>query len=188
MPGKARTDKRALREIEDHKRALSWAIENSSDDPAEYFRWLGTRAQAGQDSAARDMLYGFCMYLDRREPVPNSILEHLGRAFGRYLSRGSRVPLEKALGLVRPPFRRVGSLAKKGVIDRDPFQILGFVYLLIKRDKKAKQEALEIAAERFRISKRQIERYDRRFDGVRSLTGAELEILGQPHAPPPSDI
>lgn len=182
------TNEQIHEELEEHKRALAWAIQNSSDSPNDYFAWLGTWARAGYKSAARNMLYGFCASYDRREPIPDAILEYLYLAFNRYLAVQSDVPLEKALGLTAPAHRKAGALNKKGVEDREPIQILAYVYLLMERDSKTKQDALHLAADRFRISTRQIERYDKDFDNVGNLSGEELERLAKPNAPTPSDI
>lgn len=187
MPNQPLTNEQIQEELEEHKRALAWAIQNSSDSPNDYFEWLGTWARAGHESAARNMLYGFCSSYDRKESIPDAILEYIYLAFNRYLAVQRGAPLEKAFGLTAPAHRKVGVLNKKGVEDRIPIQILAYVYLLVNRDGKLKQDALQLASDRFRISTRQIERYDKRFDAVGTLSGPELERLAQPNAPAPSD-
>lgn len=184
MPTRSILVERAIAEAEGRiltqTEGLAWVIEHISDDPNAYFEWLSTWARAGHDSAARDMLYGFCYFYERSEPVPKAILHFLWLAFNRHLS-SDPLPLEKALGLVAPAHR------KKGTGGADGMRAVAYLYLLITRDGKKKQEALEAAAARFHISKRHLERFDKAYGAISDMPPADLERLAQPNTPAPSD-
>jgi hypothetical protein len=164
----------------DEHAALKWALQKITDDPDNFFEWNRTRAQIGDHNAAEELLHGFCLYIDQKKPIPAPVLKHLYLAFSVYLSSRGTKKLEKLLGLKRPAHRKRGT----GV---DPVPIVAYMRLCIKRDGMTKQAALQASANRFHVTTRTIERYDKDLNQIRTLTGAELEQLAKPTARPPYD-
>lgn len=171
-------------ELASHERLLE-ALKQSIDNPGSLFSEYVLRARAGDDWAAREVLHSFCICFEKNQTIPHDILRHFYLAFSIYLSRGSRTSLEKALGLVAPAHRRRGARNKKGKVgaDNHPLQIVAYVYLAMKRDQINKQAALIQAAERFQLTQRMIESYDREWKGLKEFAIDELERLAQPVAP-----
>jgi hypothetical protein len=97
-----------------------------ADDQDGHFRWYLQQARGGDDSAARELLDGFCCAVQEGERIPAPILEHLLFGLIRYLDDG--VPLEKALHLNKPANR------PRGVVTVDPVRAVATIYLYMKRD------------------------------------------------------
>ncbi len=152
---------------------LEWVLEKFTTNPDDYFEWSRTRAEIGDYDAAGDLLHGFCLYYEQRKAIPKPILDHLYLAFSAYFSSHESKKLEKLLGLSRPAHRKRGT----GV---DPVPIVAFLYLVIKRDCLTKQVALKTVAERYHVTTRTIERYDKEFNQIRDLTVPALEQLARP--------
>ncbi len=149
-----------------------------AQDPDGYYDWYLQQARKGSDSAARELLDGFCVAVQAGDPIPRPIVDYLYRALLRYLDED--VPLERALHLNRPKHR------PPGIVTVDPVRAVAMVYLLIKRDGLSKGKALEKTCETLGVSKRNLERFDKKFNLIRDFELSLLETASQAVANPRS--
>jgi hypothetical protein len=145
------------------------------DDLEGYFQWNAARAGAGDATAGREMLHGFCDAVEEQRPIPKAICRYLWLAFSDYLSGASSI--DKALHLKRPARR------PRGTGQFDPIQVVAALYLYQKRDGLGKDKAKGKVAEHFGIAEtRTVERFDKEWNLIADLSIEDLELLAQPVA------
>lgn len=151
-----------------------------AEDPERYYSLGHQAARAGDHTAARDMLYGFCEAVDNGKPVPTPILQYLASAFNAYLAvapdakeRAGR--MEHALLLVK---RRGNPGARDVVISSGRIYtdvaIAAILQLLLRRGKRSRDSYVRLLEARRVSSVSTITRYEKEYSSLPDWSSQEL--------------